>query len=156
LSRIARLLRFGQRRISNGVAVRAAGLVLRDDDAVLIISAHFTWGEPAPLELSEMSELTDDQEREYEPGTWGARYQSPISWFFVQVPRPSSDARRLKFSVDGLTCMPAQIRPRSLQVDAYVPYTRDLWTLPPFRTLYGPWEFNVSLRRRRTRRSREG
>ena len=60
MSRIARLLRFGQRRTANGVAVRAAGLVVRDDDAILILSARFVWGEAAPLELSEISELVDD------------------------------------------------------------------------------------------------
>jgi hypothetical protein len=154
VSRIARLLRFGQRRTVNGVAVRAAGLVVRDEDAVLILSARFVWGESAPLELSEISDLVDDQEREYEPGTWGVRYQDPVSWFFVQVPRPQPDARRLRFVVEALTCVPAPLKPATLRLHEFVPYTRDLWTLPPFRTVFGPWEFDVPLRRPRTRTDR--
>jgi hypothetical protein len=154
VSRIARLLRFGQRRTVNGIAVRAAGLALRDEDAVLILSARFIWGDPAPLELSEMSELVDDQSREYEPGSWGARYHAPVSWFFVQVPRPQADARRLRFSVEGLTCVPAPLRPATLNLDEFVPYARELWSLPPFRTIYGPWEFDVPLRRPRARLDR--
>jgi hypothetical protein len=154
MSRIARLLRFGQRRTANGIAVRAAGLAVRDDDAVLILSARFVWGDPAPLELSEMSELMDDQEREYEPGNWGAKYQRPVSWFFVQVPRPQSDARRLRFSVEGLTCVPGPLRPATLNLAELAPYTRDMWSLPAFRTIYGPWEFDVPLRRPRTRLDR--
>ena len=121
MSRIARLLRFGQRRTVNGVAVRAAGLVVRDDDAVLILSARFVWGDSAPLELSEISDLVDDQEREYEPGTWGVRYQEPVSWFFVQVPRPQPDARRLRFVVEALTCVPAPLRPATLRLHEFVP-----------------------------------
>lgn len=156
MSRIARLLRFGQRRVVNGVAVRAAGLVVREDDAVLILSARFVWGEAAPLELSDLSELADDQDREYEPGTWGIRYHEPISWFFVQVPRPQPDARRLRFTVEALTCVPAPLKPTTLRLSEFVPYTRDLWSLPPFRTLYGPWEFDVPLRRPRTRTDRPG
>ena len=152
MSRIARLLRFGQRRIVNGVAVRAAGLAVRNDDAVLILSARFVWGDAAPLELSELSELTDDQEREYEPGSWGVRYHHPVSWFFVQVPRPETDARRLRFTVESLTCMPAPLTAARLRLDEFVPYSRDLWHLPPFRTLYGPWGFDVPLRRPRSRR----
>lgn len=154
MSRIARLLRFAQRRTANGIAVRAAGLAVRDEDAVLILSARFVWGDAAPLELSEMSELTDDQEREYEPGSWGARYHTPVSWFFVQVPRPQNDARRLRFSVEGLTCVPGRLRPESLKLSEFAPYTRDLWSLPAFRTIYGPWEFDVPLRRPRTRLDR--
>jgi hypothetical protein len=154
MSRIARLLRFGQRRTANGIAVRAAGLAVRDEDAVLILSARFVFGDPAPLELSEMSELTDDQEREYEPGSWGARYHTPVSWFFVQVPRPQNDARRLRFSVEGLTCVPGPLRPSTLNLAEFAPYTRELWSLPAFRTIYGPWEFDVPLRRPRTRLDR--
>ena len=151
MSRIARLLRFGQRRVVNGVAVRAAGLVVRDDDAVLIVSARFVWGDNAPLELNEISDLIDDQDRPYEPGNWGVRYQEPISWFFVQVPRPQVDARRLRFAVEALTCVPAPLRPATLNLAEFVPYQRELWTLPPFRTLHGPLEFDVPLRRPRTR-----
>lgn len=154
MARVARLLRFGQRRIVNGVAVRAAGLVVREDDAVLILSARFVWGEAIPLELSEISELIDDQNREYEPGGVGVRYQEPTSWFFVQVPRPEADARRLRFTVEGLTCVPSPLRPTTLRLAEFAPYTRDLWTLPPFRTVYGPWDFDVSLRRPRTRLDR--
>lgn len=154
LSRIARLLRFGQRRIVNGVAVRAAGLVMRDDDAILILSARFVWGEPVPLELSEISDLSDDRERALEPGSWGVRYHEPVSWFFVQLDRPQADARRLRFSVEALTCSPAVLRPDRVKLTEYVPYRQDLWTLPPFRTLYGPWEFDVPLRRPRTRSDR--
>lgn len=151
MARMARLLRFGQRRIANGIAVRAAGLAVREDDAVLILSARFAWGEAAPLELSEMSELIDDGEREYEPGQWGARYNAPVSWFFVQVPRPHAEARRLRFSVEGLTCVPGPLRPRTVRISELTPYSRDLWSLPAFRTIYGPWQFDVPLRRPRSR-----
>ena len=135
----------------NGVAVRAAGLAVRSDDAVLILSARFVWGDAVPLELSEISELTDDQEREYEPGSWGVRYHDPVSWFFVQVPRPESDARRLRFTVESLTCVPAPLTTERVRLHELVPYTQAMWGLPAFRMVQGPWDFDVPLRRKRTR-----
>ncbi|TAK25281.1 MAG: hypothetical protein EPO26_02590 [Chloroflexota bacterium] len=151
MSRIARVLRFSQRRVMNGVAVRAAGLAVRENDAVLILSARFVWGEPGPLDLSELSGLADEQGREYEPGSWGTRFNAPVSWFFIQVPRPRTDARRLRFVVHGLTCVPSPIRPKTLRLSEYAPYTRELWSLPAVRTIHGPWEFDVPLRRPRSR-----
>lgn len=150
-----RLIRFAQSRMSNGVLVRAAGLMLRPNDAILILAARVAHGDPIPLDLGLLGQVGDDREHVYELGPWGTRYVAPTSWFFIQMPRPLADARRLLLRLDELTCVPTVIPPDELLLAQFIGYVPSLFHLPPVRHIPGPWEFDLPLRRSRMRTSRD-
>jgi hypothetical protein len=150
-----RLIRFAQSRSSNGVLVRAAGLMLRPSDAVLILAARLSFGDPVPLDLGALGDIIDDRSNRYEATQWETRFVLPTTWFFIQIPRPATDARRLQLRLDELTCVPTAIKPDSATLTELIPYTTELFQLPPVRHIPGPWDFDLPLRRHRTRMSRD-
>ena len=150
-----RLIRFAQSRTSNGVTVRAAGLMVRPTDAILILAAKVAGGQPYPLDLASLGEICDDRNHLYESGPWGTRYVEPTSWFFIQMPRPAVDARRLQLQLDELSCVPTIVRPSEVELVSLVEYTPDLFHLPSVRHISGPWSFDLPLRRQRLRTIRD-
>ncbi len=149
---LSRIIRFGQRCVVGFTQMRAAGLVVREDDSVLILSAQSVWGAGIEMTIADALDVRDEGDRRFDASSWGARYEEPVSWFFVRLPRFPTRSRRLRITVTALACVRARRAPRVLSRSEYAPYTPSMSALPETRVITGPWSFDVPLRRRRIRR----